>query len=221
MRTKVLLAIGLLGTALFAAHALFGRNIVYLALGDSLTAGEGASPEESFPAALTARLRALPLRWVELHNAGEPGAKAEQVITEQLPLLVQHPPNLVTLGIGTNDVMTGVKEEVYRAQVRSILASVSAVVPRRRIYVLPQGDWSRAKLAEPLGKPETFAPRIESFNRILREEAARAGVRFVDLGPLLARQAREGLMDKDGVHYSARAYEQWAEALAKDLLPRL
>ena len=64
---------------------------------------------------------------------------------------------------------------------------------------------------------------IRAFNAILREEAMAHGARFVDLFPLMRRQADAHMLASDGLHPSAEAYEAWADeiarALATDPLP--
>ena len=57
--------------------------------------------------------------------------------------------------------------------------------------------------------------RIRLFNRILREEAGAAGARYVDLFPLMEKQARAQLLASDHLHPSAKAHDEWAEALLR------
>jgi lysophospholipase L1-like esterase len=62
-----------------------------------------------------------------------------------------------------------------------------------------------------------IAARIERFNDIAREEADRAGADYVDIFPLMREQMRRGMLAADGLHPSAAAYAEWAQALSDRL----
>jgi lysophospholipase L1-like esterase len=186
----------------------------YLALGDSFTIGTGTTPERSFPARLAALWRGG--RPVELTNLGVNGYSTQELLDLELPQARALQPGFVTLAIGANDIVRGREPEDYRENVRLILGQLRALgVPARRIVALPQPDWSRSPVAAAFGDPESLAGRIERYNAILREEALRVGARWVDLFPLMRRQAEEGEIAADGLHPSAAAYEAWAEKLAE------
>lgn len=68
-------------------------------------------------------------------------------------------------------------------------------------------------MAASFGDPREIAAKIQAFNEVLREEAIGAGARYVDLFPLMRRQAEARMVAVDGLHPAARAYEEWAEAL--------
>jgi len=124
----------------------------------------------------------------------------------------------VTLLVGANDIVAGSSDTRYRAQLRVIHARVRADAPDARVYALPQPDWSLSRAGASFGEPAALAARIERFNAIAREEAARAGAAYVDIFPLMREQMRRGLLAADGLHPSAAAYEEWA-ALLRERLP--
>lgn len=92
--------------------------------------------------------------------------------------------------------------------------------PAAAAYALPQPDWSLSRAGESFGEPATIAARIERFNAIAREEAERGGASYVDIFPLMREQMRRGMFAPDGLHPSAEAYGEWAEALRERLLPK-
>ena len=47
-----------------------------------------------------------------------------------------------------------------------------------------------------------------------------AGASYVDIFPLMREQMRSGMTAPDGLHPSAAAYAQWADALKHPLGPR-
>jgi lysophospholipase L1-like esterase len=189
------------------------ESIRYLALGDSLTIGTGSSPSQSFPARLAARWRARGAA-VELANLGVNGYTTQDLLDEELPAVRAFRPTLVTLAVGANDLVRGGEPERYRAQLRRIFARlVEAGVPGPRVIAIPQPDWSLSPTAALFGDAGDLGARIRLFNRVLREESAAAGARYVDLFPLMERQARAHLLAPDGLHPSAKAHDEWAEAL--------
>jgi acyl-CoA thioesterase-1 len=75
---------------------------VYMAFGDSITAGNGAGPGEAYPDWLREDLRAY---WgkADTINAGDPGTKSNQGESRLLNLLAKHRPAYVLILYGTND----------------------------------------------------------------------------------------------------------------------
>lgn len=178
----------------------------YLALGDSFTIGTGTTPDRSFPAVLASRW------WDE-------GIECE------LPLVEAYGPDLVTVLIGANDIVGAMRdqaavtthaEERYRRQLGRIHDRIAAGAPKAARYGLPQPDWSLTAGVS-FGDPGAIAASIERFNQIAKEEAERAGAVYVDIFPLMREQMRNGMTAPDGLHPSAEAYAQWADALREPL----
>jgi lysophospholipase L1-like esterase len=190
-------------------------EIRYLALGDSFTIGTGATPEESFPARLSARFRERK-RQVTLKNLAVNGYSTSDVLALEIPNTRAFGPSLVTVAAGANDIVRGSSPERYRENVRRIFERLlEAGVPASSIYAIPQPDWSLSAAASEFGTPVTEIARlIELFNSILRDEAARAGAHYIDLWPRMKEQARAGMFAPDGLHPSAKAYDEWAALLA-------
>ncbi len=188
--------------------------IRYLALGDSFTIGTGITPERAFPAVLVARWRAVG-REVWLTNPAVNGYTTEDVIAREVPLAASGRPTLVTLLIGANDIVRGSDDARYRRQLRRIHDGLRAAgVPATAVVALPQPEWSRSPAAAPYGTTEALRTRIERFNRVAMEEAERAGARYVDLFPLMRRQAAAEMLAPDGLHPSAEAHAELAAVLA-------
>jgi acyl-CoA thioesterase-1 len=158
-------------------------------------------------------------RVVELRNPAVNGYRTDDLIATELPLLATFAPTLVTLLIGANDIVAGATEERYRDQLRRIHRRIRADAPDPHVYALPQPDWSLSRASASFGDPGATAARIERFNAIAREEAEDAHAKYVDLSRLMRDQMRRGMLAPDGLHPSAAAYAQWAEALV-DRLPR-
>ncbi len=153
-----------------------------------------------------------------LKNLGVNGYRTEELLEREAPEIAGFKPTLVTLAIGANDLVNGSSPEHYRAQVKRIFAAIDAAgVARSSVLVLPQPDWSRSVVADSFGDRAKIHVVIEQFNDVLREEATSWGARWIEMWPLMAKQADEGLIASDGLHPSAAAYDAWAEVLSRAL----
>ncbi len=195
-------------------------SIRYLALGDSFTIGTGTSPEKAFPAVLAARWRTAG-QTVELLNPAVNGYTTDDLIARELPHVPVFKPTFVTLLIGANDIVRGGSDDKrYRGQLRRIYQLLrDDGVPGNAVVALPQPEWSRSPAASPYGTTEALLVRIAHFNAIVEEEAENAGARFIDLYPLMHRQAAAEMLATDGLHPNAEAHEEWAKTLAERLTP--
>lgn len=191
-------------------------EVRYMSLGDSFTIGTGSTPEQAFPARLAARwMGRCP---VTLRNPAVNGYATQDLLDVELPMVQGFAPTFVTLAVGANDIVRGRSLDEYRQQVRRIYAALAqAGVSASRVVALPQPDWSLSPAARGFGEPDVIHAQIVSFNGALREESTRAGARYLDLFPLMERQARAGMIAPDGLHPSAEAHDAWAEELARSL----
>lgn len=190
----------------------------YLALGDSFTIGTGSPPDQAFPAQLKRLLTARGVD-VRLENVAVNGYSTQDLIDEELEALERFHPDTVTLAIGANDLVRGDDEVRYRQNLQRIFKALAAAQVRR-VFVLPQPDWSKSPVARSFGEPGAIHARIEAYNTILREEATRAHATWLDVFPLFEQQATRGLVAPDGLHPSAKAYAAWAEVLRERFMAK-
>lgn len=116
-----------------AAEAAAGQPIRIVALGDSLTAGYGLRPGQSFPEILQVALRARGHN-VEIVNAGVSGDTTAGGL-ERLDWAVGHDAEAVIVELGANDALRGLPPETARANLDEIMKRLSA----RRLPVLLAG----------------------------------------------------------------------------------
>ncbi len=177
------------------------RPRLVLAFGDSLYAGYGMRPEQSFPAALGRELAEHGIE-AEIVNAGisgdtTAGGRLRLAATlDRLPTA----PDLVILGLGANDALRGVPAAETRRNLEAMLAELK----RRGIPVLLTG------LTAPVGFRH---PYFQQYERIYPDLARRYGARLEPslLEGVLTR--REYLLP-DGVHPNPRGTERMAERVA-------
>lgn len=183
-------------------------NARYLALGDSYTIGESVAPAERFPNQL-ARELAL----------GEPQIIARTGwTTDELNAAIdaanpRGPYELVTLLIGVNNQYRGRDAEQYRGEFRALLQRAIGFAggDAANVVVVSIPDWGVTPFAE--GRDRTqIADEIDRYNAVNREEAGRAGARYVDI-TAVSRGGDPALVAEDRLHPSARQYAEWVRLI--------
>ncbi len=200
----------------------------YLALGDSYTIGEGASPPERWPVQLASLLRQKGLVVEEPQIIARTGWTVAELGTGIDAAAPRGPFDLVSLLIGVNDQYRGADPEAYRPGFSRMLARAVALAgdDARRVVVLSIPDWGATPFARQRGRnPARISAEIDRFNEINRQEALKANARFVDITPASRRAASEpSLLAPDGLHYAGPMYLEWAHlalpAAADAISPR-
>jgi acyl-CoA thioesterase-1 len=110
------------------AHASVGDGaFTYVALGDSVAQGIGASRPDRGYVGLTAdaiaRATGRPVRVI---NLSVTGATVADVIRTQLPELKRLTPDLITLDIGANDANHQISEATFKQDYGTLLAALPA-----------------------------------------------------------------------------------------------
>ncbi len=197
---------------LAAALAAPERPVIYAALGDSTGVGVGAGNDGGYVRRIAERLRREG-RKVQLANLCVSGARVADVIEGQLPLLAAYEPELVTVGIGINDVTNGTPPAVFEKLYGELLDRLAAT--GAQVVVLEVPDLSLSPLAQGEAARLGIRGRVEAVNAAIHAAAARHG--FAVAG--LFRESQEELpghpelLCEDRFHPSKRGYDRWAEAL--------
>lgn len=113
--------------AALPAPPVMGSEVTILALGDSLLAGYGLDPGQSYPARLEAALRARGIN-AKIVNAGVSGdttADGLQRADFALNSLAK-PPALVIVSLGGNDMLRAIPPEQTRANLDALLTKLAA-----------------------------------------------------------------------------------------------
>lgn len=192
----------------------------YVALGDSYTIGTSVSAAESWPTQLVARLPALQL----VANLGVNGYTSRDLIEDELPALAELLPEFVTLQIGVNDVVQGVPEERYRANVEEILDAVLGSVAVDRALCVATPDYTVTPQGAAFGSPaEQQRAGVEQVNAVLAEACAARDIGFVPEIFAISKAAASdlSLVAGDGLHPSGAQYSLWVDAIqlvVQDLL---
>lgn len=208
-----LLGLACAGGAPSSGEPAQGGSLRYLALGDSYTIGEGVSLSERWPVQLAALLRRQGIAVREPEIIARTGWTVAELSAGMDAAAPRGPFDLVTLLIGVNDQYRGADPEAYRPAFARILARATALAggDARRVVVLSIPDWGVTPFARQSGRdPARIAAEIDRFNAVNRQEAEKAGVRFVDITPLSRRAGEEpGFLAPDGLHYSGAMHGEW------------
>jgi len=187
------LVLGLLAGATLAA----AEPVQIVALGDSLTAGFGVGPGESFPEQLEAALKARG-HDVTVANAGVSGDTASDGLA-RLEWSVPAEADIVIVELGSNDALRGIDPAVTRRALSDILAKLA-----------DRGQ--AALLAGMLAPPNLGEAYAKAFNPIYPELAQEHGVplyRFFLAGVV----TNPALNQADGMHPNADGVATIVEAI--------
>jgi lysophospholipase L1-like esterase len=185
--------------------------IVYVALGDSTGSGVGAR-EGGYVARLFKRL--LERRpGSELTNLCLSGATTEDVLRGQLERGLAANPDLVTLGIGINDIGHGLTLDQFSRNYEQIIRTLTEKT-RAQVVVTNIPDISSAPRILGPARSE-YQQQIIQFNQRLGEIAARHGATVFDVYTITTQElpSHPEYFSGDGFHPSDAGYELWAEQM--------
>jgi acyl-CoA thioesterase-1 len=166
-----------------------------VALGDSLFAGYGVKPDESYPAKLERALRAQGVN-ARIANAGVSGDTSAGGLARLAFTLNSQPqaPDLVIISLGGNDMLRGLSPEQTSTNLEAIVSELT----RRKIPVVLMGM---------LAPPNMGADYRGKFDAIYPALAERHQVSLVPFF-LKAVIDKPDLIQPDHIHPTARGIEE-------------
>jgi acyl-CoA thioesterase-1 len=182
-----------------------GEERVIVAFGDSLTAGQGVSAEQSYPALLTARLLAegYPYRVVNAGVSGDTTAGGLRRVDWALRLR----PEIVILELGINDALRG-------QDLASVRANLDQLVERF------QSAGARVLIAG-MRLPPNYGARYDAgFQRLYEDVARKRGAPLMPFF-LDGVGGNPRLNQMDGIHPTAEGYRIIVDRLWPYLRPLL
>jgi lysophospholipase L1-like esterase len=191
------------------------ERIRYAAIGDSYSIGEGASPNESWPAILTRYLNAQGLHVDLVANPSRTGWTTQQAVDHELPIFVAAKPNFATLQIGVNDWVQGVDTETFRKRFVALVDRMLEVLPNKNLLLIVTiPDFGVTPTGPRYARGRNISNGILSFNKIIAEEAMKRGLRVVNVFPLSKKMHDDtSLVAADGLHPSAKEYAEWEKII--------
>src|SRR5712691_10053317 len=154
------------------AEKIDKEKIRYVAIGDSYSIGEGASPNESWPALLTRHLHEKGVDVDLVANPSRTGWTAKDAIDRELPVFVESKPDFATLQIGVNVWVQGVDAETFRKNVTHLVDRMLAMLRgKNRLLVVTIPDFGVTPTGPDYARGRNISEGIASFNKIITEEA--------------------------------------------------
>jgi acyl-CoA thioesterase I len=191
---------------LFAALPLPAADRpLIICYGDSITAGYGLQPDQSFPDALQRDLDQRGYKY-KIENKGTSGATTKDA-TANINAILQAHPSVVIVEFGGNDGLRGLPPDQTQKNLDSVLATLETA----HIKVLLAG----------ITLPPNYGPDyIQSFNKVFHDLAAKHRVSFI---PMIYKDLINvpGTIQQDGIHPTAKGSEIIARTLLPKLLPLL
>ena len=163
---------------------------VLVAFGDSLTAGLGVSPEESYPARLQEKLLLSGYRY-RVVNAGVSGDTTAGGV-RRVDWVLKSKPDIVILELGANDGLRGLNLTETRANLEQII---------RRLLA----GGARVILAGMRLPPNYGADYTKAFQAMYADLARRHDVQFIPFF-LDGVAAKIDLNQADGIHPTGQGY---------------
>src|SRR5437899_9653567 len=218
-----LVCLFLLSDFLMAQPNIDKEKIRYAVIGDSYSCGEGATPKESWPALLTQHLNVQGLHVDLVSNPSVTGWTTKDAIDRELPKFVNSNPNFATLLIGVNDWVQGVDETTFRNRFSYLVDQMLAVLPnKKRLLVVTIPDFGVTPTGPKYSRGRNIHEGIMQFNQIVTEEARKRGLEAVDIFPISKKMRQvKSLVDKEGLHPSAKEYAMWEKIISPVVLELL
>ncbi len=173
-------------------------EITYLALGDSAAQGLGASkPENSYVGLIADRLREKTGKTVRVVNLSKSGAKIQDVIDNQIPLIDKYGADFITLDIGGNDVVS-FNEQQFRTEFNEL----ATLLPEKTVVSNVPYFGGRIKRAN----------EVDKANVIVENATEANDLRLADLYSVT--KSRDSIFGyaADFFHPNDRGYRNWADA---------
>jgi lysophospholipase L1-like esterase len=193
----------------------------YVALGDSLTAGEGDAGRDGRRIGWVQRLAdILSVRTAvrcHLTNLAVDGAIVSEVLSQQLPVAVAAGPDLLSVTVGMNDIRArGFDELSFKAGLGQLLEAMARTEATVLTCTLPDITAIMSLSAE---MADVARERMRLASDIIREQAESYGAVCLDAWALPGI-TDPGLYGPDRVHPNSRGHQLIAAAFADKLAPR-
>jgi len=184
------------------------RRPLWVVLGDSTAQGLGApSPRGGYVGQALHQLRRRTGQPWRVLNLSVSGALIRDVLANQIPLLPEAP-DLVTCGVGANDVLFSTPARLF-----SDMRAVLAAVPEHTVVLdlpLPAGFWGI------VGR--ISVPYIARINRVIREVAAERELTVAEISAHFTAPWA-GKFASDNFHPSQDGYRDWTRAVLAAIPP--
>jgi len=191
----------------------------YLALGDSYTIGQSVAYEKNFPNQLYQKLVDDDIAIEEPTIIARTGWTTDELKTAIRAADLSEDYCLVSLAIGVNNQFRGYDQTTYATEFEELLKQAIALTggDKERVFVLSIPDYGFTPFGERRDQAD-ITLELNEFNAINKSITEQYEVNYFDITPI----SREGLdrpelVASDGLHPSAKQYEEWVELIYKTI----
>lgn len=191
----------------------------YLALGDSYTIGESVPLFESFPYQAVQLLRKKNLSFHAPEIIAKTAFTTFELGEQILHTALEETYDFVSLLIGVNNQYRGLSIEEYKKEFTFLLHKAIHLTGgnAHHVYVLSIPDWGATPFAIDMDN-EKIATEIDQFNEAAKIISQKNKVDFLDITIRTRTVSKDrDFLAKDGLHYSAKMYAEWADLIAEKI----
>ncbi len=192
----------------------YDKPLRLVTLGDGYTDGSGTSSpgRDSWPSQLVDAMRRSGLDVVWL-NLAEQSHTSDIVVEEQLGQVASLAPDVVTLQVGVNDIISG-DTSFYRQNIELILDELLDILPADRIFAITTPDHTLTDYGLSFGSSTEGHAAVEALNGTLAEVASARGVAVIDISAVNDLVADDpSLVIGDGPYGTPKQYAGWVEII--------
>jgi hypothetical protein len=193
-----------------------------LSLGDSYTIAEGLPLYESFPYQLVQQLRTNNINCNAPEIVAKTGWTSFELMEHMASYTFKPTYDFVTLLIGVNNQYRHLNQSDFEKDYHALIQKALAFVNQQpnKVIAIAIPDWGYTPFAT-----KHFAENIQSihteisnYNKVCKTICAGSDVHFVDITTYTNTHMPEQLLTHDALHYSAKMYQQWVNAMAPIIL---
>jgi acyl-CoA thioesterase-1 len=179
-------------------------GITYLALGDSAAQGIGAtSPMKGYVGLIAHDIESKTGKTVQVVNVSKTGAKMDDYLKDQAPVIETVKPDIITIEIGANDI-ANYDATQFRAKFKKVLETLpaSSYVSNMPLFNSRPGSTENAKQASKIIEQE-----LRGYPKLI----------FVDLQTETQQNQSIFGFAPDLFHPNDLSYKNWANAFLKKI----
>jgi len=176
---------------------------LWVALGDSTAQGLGApGPDGGYVGQALSQLRRKTGQHWRVVNLSVSGSLIRDALAEQIPQLKGYQPDLVTCGIGANDILYSAPAKLF-SDLRALLAAVPDKTVMLDLPLMSGFWWIVGHMS---------VPYITRINRVIHDVADERGLTIAEVSKSFTAPW-VGKFSVDNFHPSQDGYRDWTRAL--------
>lgn len=189
-----------------------GKRVKYLMMGDSTAAGQGGDYNTGL-AMSTAGHLAKDSR-VSLLNTAVSGARANDIVADQLDPGLKHNPDVALIIVGSNDVTHLTSSKSVRQSIEQVIAKLIDQNCNMKIVITGSADMGAVpRLPQPLRY--LAGVRAKQLNVVFEDIVSKNQITFAPIaektGPIFRADA--SLFAQDNFHPNTKGYDVWVPVL--------